>query len=189
MPGSVVALPARKPDTRAAVLEAAERIVRERGAARLTLDEVAAAAGVSKGGLLYHFASKEALVEAMVARLVEKFGAIVARLAASAESGSSELAAYLEACFSEEAQGIEAVGQALVAALANDLKLLRPLREHYKRVFEGLRRDAPGFARGATVVLAVEGMFYMKILDMLPLRDAEIEAIAGELKALAAKRD
>src|SRR5690242_2095382 len=40
------------------ILEAAERVVAEIGAARLTLDVVAQAAGVSKGGLLYHFPSK-----------------------------------------------------------------------------------------------------------------------------------
>ena len=42
------------------ILEAAERVVAEVGAARLTLDVVAQAAGVSKGGLLYHFPSKRA---------------------------------------------------------------------------------------------------------------------------------
>ena len=34
-----------------------------------TLDAVAASAGVSKGGLLYHFKSKEALVEGLLAQL------------------------------------------------------------------------------------------------------------------------
>src|SRR5262245_16643152 len=37
------------------IVEAAERVVTDIGAARLTLDGVAQAAGVSKGGLLYHF--------------------------------------------------------------------------------------------------------------------------------------
>ncbi len=185
MADSAAALSPKKPGTRGTVLDAAERVVRERGAARLTLDEVAAAAGLSKGGLLYHFASKEALIEAMVARLVEKFADIVARVAAGERGGKTELQAYVDACFSPEAEGIEAVGQALVAALANDLKLLRPLREHYRRAFDALRRSNGDFARGAAVLLAVEGLFFMKILDMLPLDGGETAAVATALHALA----
>ena len=49
----------RKTDCRQAILEAAERVVTEAGAAHLTLDAVAGKAGVSKGGLLYHFPSKK----------------------------------------------------------------------------------------------------------------------------------
>src|SRR5687768_15624169 len=44
------------------ILEAAERVVGDVGAARMTLEGVAQAAGVSKGGLLYHFPTKEALL-------------------------------------------------------------------------------------------------------------------------------
>ena len=53
------------------ILEAAERVVGDVGAARMTLDVVAQAAGVSKGGLLYHFPSKESLLGALAKRYVE----------------------------------------------------------------------------------------------------------------------
>ena len=59
------------------ILEAAERVVGDVGAARMTLEGVAQAAGVSKGGLLYHFPTKEALTEAMIERLVRGFYAKV----------------------------------------------------------------------------------------------------------------
>src|SRR5476651_2729859 len=58
-------------DTRTRVLDAAEAIVRAKGVAGLTLDAAAREAGVSKGGLLYHFASKEALLTGLLARLAE----------------------------------------------------------------------------------------------------------------------
>src|SRR5215467_5089269 len=53
------------------ILDAAERVVGDVGAARLTLDVVAQAAGVSKGGLLYHFPSKESLLVALSQRYVQ----------------------------------------------------------------------------------------------------------------------
>ena len=48
------------------IIDAAEVVVAEVGAAHMTLDAVAGKAGISKGGLLYHFPTKEALLEAMI---------------------------------------------------------------------------------------------------------------------------
>ncbi len=54
------------------VLDAYETLLIEHGSAAATLDAVAAAAEVSKGGLLYHFASKDALVTGLLNRLRER---------------------------------------------------------------------------------------------------------------------
>lgn len=51
--------------TRSAILEAARHVVTERGTAT-TLQQVAEAAGVSKSGLLHHFANKEELMLAVL---------------------------------------------------------------------------------------------------------------------------
>jgi AcrR family transcriptional regulator len=57
------------------VLDAYETLLIEAGPAAATLDAVAAAAGVSKGGLLYHFASKDALAAGLLQRLRERSAA------------------------------------------------------------------------------------------------------------------
>ncbi|MEZ3161489.1 helix-turn-helix domain-containing protein [Microbacterium sp. BWT-B31] len=59
----------RPPLARDRVLDAFERILIDDGERAATMDATARAAGVSKGGLLYHFASKEALETALVERL------------------------------------------------------------------------------------------------------------------------
>ena len=51
------------PAARERVLDAFESILVEHGERTATLDAVAESAGVSKGGLLYHFGSKQALVD------------------------------------------------------------------------------------------------------------------------------
>jgi AcrR family transcriptional regulator len=53
------------------LLDAAERVLSRGGPQALTLQAVASEAGVSKGGLLYHFTTKAELVAALVERLVE----------------------------------------------------------------------------------------------------------------------
>jgi AcrR family transcriptional regulator len=54
------------------ILDAYERQIISAGERATTLESVAADAGVSKGGLLYHFASKDALRAALLARLEER---------------------------------------------------------------------------------------------------------------------
>ena len=46
--------------------------IRRDGAAALTLDAVAAEAGVSKGGVLYHFGSKRALIDGLLDALARR---------------------------------------------------------------------------------------------------------------------
>jgi AcrR family transcriptional regulator len=53
--------------TQAAIIKAAATIFAERGYARTTLDVVAVAAGVTKGALYFHFASKHDLANAVIA--------------------------------------------------------------------------------------------------------------------------
>jgi AcrR family transcriptional regulator len=61
----------RKPVARDAVLDAYEALLIEVGERAATLDAVAKRAGVSKGGLLYHFPNKESLISALLERLDE----------------------------------------------------------------------------------------------------------------------
>src|SRR5262249_60196574 len=52
--------------SRERILHAAARVAVRDGVMAMTLDAVAAEAGVSKGGLLYHFRSKDELIAAML---------------------------------------------------------------------------------------------------------------------------
>lgn len=59
----------RPPAARERILDAFAEMLIEHGERAATLEAVAAAAGVSKGGLLYHFGSKEALADGLIERL------------------------------------------------------------------------------------------------------------------------
>src|SRR5580692_6103775 len=62
-------------DTRAVILDTAQQLISSDGLQVLTLDRVARDAGLSKGGLLYHFSSKEQLIEALVNRVISRLEA------------------------------------------------------------------------------------------------------------------
>ncbi|UJP11233.1 TetR/AcrR family transcriptional regulator [Microbacterium sp. KUDC0406] len=70
----------RPPRAKEGVLDAYERLLIEEGERAATLDATARAAGVSKGGLLYHYASKEDLATGLLARLSDLVDADLRRM-------------------------------------------------------------------------------------------------------------
>ncbi|MDR0577941.1 MAG: TetR family transcriptional regulator [Candidatus Accumulibacter sp.] len=56
--------------TRGAILDAAETVFQERGVSQTSLAEIAAAAGVTRGAVYWHFANKIDLFDAMVQRVI-----------------------------------------------------------------------------------------------------------------------
>jgi TetR/AcrR family transcriptional regulator, acrAB operon repressor len=72
--------------TREQVLDAAEHVFRERGVTQTSLAEVAAAAGVSRGAVYWHFADKADLYAAMCERAILPLDTVLATVA----SGSHE---------------------------------------------------------------------------------------------------
>lgn len=65
-------------ETRNAILDAAEVVFQERGVSQTSLGEIAAAAGVTRGAIYWHFKNKEDLFNAMIERIV---GAVEIKLA------------------------------------------------------------------------------------------------------------
>lgn len=72
----------RRDDRAEIILDAAENVLRAAGGRGLTIDAVAASAGLSKGGILHHYGSKDALICALVGRKIRRMReGIEARLA------------------------------------------------------------------------------------------------------------
>ena len=67
-------------NVRRRLLDAAGGIAAANGVSAITLDAVARAAGVSKGGLLHHFPGRQALVKALGARALEDWDKELRRL-------------------------------------------------------------------------------------------------------------
>ncbi|MGN8552800.1 UNVERIFIED_CONTAM: TetR/AcrR family transcriptional regulator [Microbacterium sp. SLM126] len=75
----------RPPLAREKVLDAFEAILNDEGERAATMDATARAAGVSKGGLLYHFGSKDALEAGLIERLTVLVAEDVAAMTAAPE--------------------------------------------------------------------------------------------------------
>jgi len=83
--------------TRRAVLDAATQVILEKGTA-VTLAEVAAAAGVSKSGLIHHFGNRDQLFVAVVKDVSEQFrDAVLAQVDLAENHPGKMLRAYVRA--------------------------------------------------------------------------------------------
>src|SRR5437588_8645402 len=89
--------PARGPDREKAnrIVEAMRASVAERGIAGATFDQVARAAGVSRGLLHYYFGTKERLLVEVVRRESEVRNQALGRSISDAESAEQVLAAMV----------------------------------------------------------------------------------------------
>jgi len=152
------------------LLRTAAHVVAERGYAALTLDAVAAAAGVSKGGLLYHFATKEALVSALLEDLLTTFDSDQnAAYAADPIAPGAWTRAYLKASAApphDESEQLASV--ALLAAVGYDPALLEPLQERYRQWVEVLDHDGLPGVDAHVVRLAADGLWATDLFDLAP---------------------
>ena len=170
-----------KASSREAILDAAETVTVESGAVRMTLDAVAETAGVSKGGLLYHFPTKEALLLALVQRYVERFNEKRLRLLEAAQGETlPEARAFVRGAFSSETDA-ERPRAAFLAAAANGIELLRPIREYYQARFAELAEHDEAFALCAVAALAADGLWMLELMQLSPLSPEQRDRVEAKV--------
>jgi AcrR family transcriptional regulator len=170
--------------TREKIVDAAMTVVREQGVGRLTLDEAAKVANVSKGGVLYHFKTKDDLVRAMVARLIDRCEEVSQHYYNLEPDGPYRWArTVVRTCFDPNGPASDPVGGALMAAMAINPDLMVPFRTVYDRWIERLKSDSPDFERGAIIAMAMDGMCFERMLGLNLVNEEVAERV--KLAALA----
>jgi AcrR family transcriptional regulator len=175
-------------NAREIIIDAAENVVIELGARHLTLDAVAAKAGVSKGGLLYHFPNKEALLHAMLDRRVARLDeSRQQKLALLPQNPKSVIIAHVRSLL-ERDERTNKLSVALLAAVAHDPQLLVPYQKEHKRVVDQFCRTGLSFERAGAIMLAVQGLKFMELFSLLPFTTAERTRIIEEIIALSEQK-
>ncbi len=170
------------------ILDAAERVVLEQGAARLTLDAVAHQASISKGGLLYNFPGKEDLIRGMIERLADRFDASLERKAHEDPNiAGRHTRAYVDVCFPTPtvlSAEHDAVCAALLAAVATNLSLLEPLRGTVAAMQAKLADDGIDPVLAMIIRLAVDGLWMSDLFGMDPMDENMRTQVLERLRAL-----
>ncbi|MBD8218465.1 TetR/AcrR family transcriptional regulator [Microbacterium sp. CFBP 13617] len=153
----------RPPLARDAVLDAFTRILVDDGERAATMDATARAAGVSKGGLLYHFNSKSALEAALVERLEHLAREDVAEIENSTEG---VVAAHLRSSQNTgSALDVTILAVSRLAQNGNDTASasLRRVRELWEESLRAHTRDETALQM---VLLVSDGLYFNAVLDL-----------------------
>ena len=173
-----------KPNSRTRILDAAAEIVAEIGAGKMSLEAVAERAGLSKGGLLYNFPTKESLLQAMIERLIEESHTARAAIRPTLvgrpnPEARSIVAADLALCETR----MKEVGCGLLAAVSSDPHLLAPVKKVMAAEIAQMRADdCPEIALIAW--LAMKGLFSLDVFAVNPFSQEEQAALAAAIDRL-----
>jgi AcrR family transcriptional regulator len=162
-----------RPSVRPRLLAAAAERVMAGGLDHLTLEEVAADAGVSKGGLLYHFPTKAALIEALVTDVLDRFEQTVEHASDDGATPGSWTRAYVDATFDAEVSR-PALATALLAAPDVGAELVAACAARFADWQRRLEQDGLEAGTAATIRFACDGWWTLTSLTGDGGRDARL---------------
>jgi AcrR family transcriptional regulator len=171
-----------KPSAKAKILNAAALVVDRAGAAHLTIDAVAAKAELSKGGVLYHFPSKRAMLEGMVQHVVQQTRERVASHQAEIGDAANSTVRSLIMAVQDQDDQERAMSLAILAAAAENPALLDPIREVIADWFADVEDEG---RLGVLLLLATEGIRFLDMLNLLPANAGERSQYLTSLLSMA----
>lgn len=175
-------------DTRRRILNAAAKVVISQGAARMTLENVADEAEVSKGGLLYHFPSKDALIEGMIEQMVQGLNERIRKEYDQDEFGTNRgrwLRAITKANFQSEDLELSA---GLTAAVLLNPMLLEANRQDYAYRQTLIEQDGVDIVWANIIRLVGDGIWFSELLGFAPPKEPLKSQIMERLLSLTVEK-
>ncbi len=172
--------------TRDRLLAAAAAVVRRDGARALTLDAVAAEAGVSKGGLLYHFPHKRDLVRGLVADWMEQFEVEIEEAAAEEKGVGGWTRSFLRGSdMTRMAPAERDVEFSLLSVAVDRPEELEFVRDRYAAWQARMEDDGIDPVDATLVRLAADGLWFADLLGLAPPTGKQRAQLLERLEALA----
>ncbi|WP_342075095.1 TetR/AcrR family transcriptional regulator [Yoonia sp. SS1-5] len=175
---------AKQKYNRADMLQTARDIIREKGAAKLTIQEVATRIGATKGAILHWYPSKLALIDAVVSSQIDDWDARYDENASRDPSPNAALLTYLktwEEHYEEQASYAEAV----LLLLAEEPDRLASVREAYSRYSRPYLKQADHNFDPLLLWLACEGLEALRLLKLLEVSPKLRTKIYAEIRSRA----
>jgi AcrR family transcriptional regulator len=169
---------------REAILDAAEALVMDLGAAHLTMDAVAARANVSKGGVLHHFPTKSDLIKAMLERLLVVFKMdmnTIERVAGA--TLKDQLRAWVRLMQTTDAK-LDRISAALLSASANEPQLLAPVAKLMQERFTRYRNGNDHLGPTLVILTALDGYWLFRALGLSSITASDARTFFGALNVM-----
>jgi AcrR family transcriptional regulator len=182
--------------TRERILEGAMQVAIRDGILATTLDAVAREAGISKGGLIHHFRTKDELISAMLEHFPARvLRSLEERMAADPKPSGRFVRALVRTVFpSDTASGEPAeplsemfrfLLPVLAAAANNNPELLRPFRQTVRQMRERLLAEGPNGLRQLALWPAIFGLMLWQHVGVIAPDDPVCQSMIAEWLTLA----
>jgi AcrR family transcriptional regulator len=164
------------------IFDAVRAVVARDGAARLTLDAVAAEAGISKASVLYDYKTKSALIEWVLRRAIAMEAEMnEAAMTALGAKPDAFMQGRLSMASEPPTQDHRATALALHAALAQD-EQLRSIVQDYQATLVGQVIRTSSEPRGAVLAyLALQGLRILETLELHTFPEGERNVLIREI--------
>ncbi len=169
-----------QPSARERILLAFETLLIDEGERAATLDAVAAAAGVSKGGLLYHFKSRDALTSGLIQKLSELADEDFAKMRQAPEGPADY---YIRTSVFAGTTFDRTLVAATRLAQSQDVQVSEAFTAMQNRWLELIREEVTDDAVARAILLIGDGLYYNAALFGAPQEQQERfgAAATGEL--------
>jgi AcrR family transcriptional regulator len=167
------------------ILDVAAQIASDQGASQLTIDAVAKRAGISKGGVMYHFGSKDELLSALVDRVTQM---ALTRMSENEARFGDRICPMLDALIDEGLRNDPAeqtLFSGLLGAVANNPTLAAPAAKAYSAMYRRLESMDAMAPNALAVSLALDGLLFLRLLKLVEFDAPNIEKLRLVLKRLA----
>lgn len=170
------------------VLDMAEKLVVEGGVAALTMDAVAQASGVTKGGVQYCFGNKDGLLKAMIDRWGDRFDDQVSEHRGHRKDAISHIAAHIAVTRDSDAED-DSRFAAMMASLIPNSHHLDETRIWYRKQWNGLDVSTPEGRQARLAFIANEGAFLLRSFNFFDLTSEEWQSIFNDIQELLPKTE
>lgn len=166
------------------ILETANKIIAENGITSFTIEEVAKEAGISKGGLLYHYPSKDKLIRALIENYIESFESKISERERALPNSCSNnwFISYIQEQFSQ-AKVNSGTMNGIIAAAALNQDLLQPVLEKRKEWLNKISSSKDPML-GIIISFACDGIAYSNLLGLEPFPEETKEKLMERLISL-----
>ncbi|MBD0264784.1 MAG: TetR family transcriptional regulator [Tolypothrix sp. Co-bin9] len=172
--------------TREALVRAANQVLIDKGVEALTLDAVAQQAGVSKGGLLYHFPNKDALMGGMVEQLIQDFEAVLQTEFDQDDAPGTPgqwVRAYIRATLRFSKQSLALIAR-LSSITADSPNLLEAAKVYDQQSRQRLETSGIDPTKATIIVLAIDGLWLSEVFQFGTLEEPRLTQVVETLLAM-----
>ncbi|WP_179106478.1 TetR/AcrR family transcriptional regulator [Terribacillus halophilus] len=159
-------------NTKEKILDATAELILEEGVSNVTLAKIAKKTAISKGGLLYHYHTKEALFQELNFAAIREFEEAMARHLAEQPNGKGAFTrAYALATLEDIKREGTPRSTALISIFSDYPEIMAVWQEGYTRWQQRFEQDGLTWEAAATIRFVCDGLWFNEVAGTMRVSD------------------